>query len=190
MRISGSALVVFMTVGAVSLSAQQGAGPQQAPATPQPGGSQPPSVTASPGPKGSVVPVPTGRAFAAGAGAIFSPVRPDKVLDFEMVLGRIHEALAQSTDPVRRQQAAGWKVFKATEPGPNGSVLYVFVMDPAVKGADYTVSRILSEAFPTEVQEIYKLWSAAFAGGQSLLNLQVLENFAEPVIPKTPAAAK
>ena len=32
------------------------------------------------------------------------------------------------------------------------NVLYVFVIDPSVKGADYTVSNILAEAFPAEVQ--------------------------------------
>ena len=112
---------------------------------------------------------------------ILNPIRPDKVMDFELVLSRLHDALARSTDPVRRQQAAGWKAFKALEPGPNGNTLYVFVMDPAVKGADYTVSKILSEAFPSEVQDIYKLFIAAFAGGPSLVNLQLLQNFAAPV---------
>lgn len=117
---------------------------------------------------------------------IFSPIRPERVADFELVLSRIHEALATSSDPVRRQQAAGWKAFKAIEPGPNATVLYVFVMDPAVKGADYTVSKILSEAFPAEVQELFKLYTAAFAGSQSLLNLQLIENNAAPPGPRKP----
>ena len=122
---------------------------------------------------------------------ILNPIRPDKVMEFEQVLGRLHEALARSTDPVRRQQAAGWKAFKAVEPGPNGNALYVFVMDPAVKGADYTVSKILSEAFPAEVQEIYKLYIAAFAGGPSLVNMQLLQNFSESVTtPTTPPTPK
>ena len=202
MRIPGSALIVVFTVSATSLAAtthasplrppadRQTAAPRQPPATPLQGTSQPPAVPvpASPGQVTAAVPLPAGRVFASEAGVIFSPIRPDKVVDFEIVLGRIHEALARSTDTVRRQQAAGWKVFKALEPGPNGSVLYVFVMDPAVKGADYTISKILSEAFPAEVQEIYKLYNGAFVGGQSLLNLQTLENFAEPFSAR-PAAA-
>src|SRR5207237_6620988 len=89
------------------------------------------------------------------------------------------EALAHSEDPVRKQQAAGWKLFKALEVGPNNSVLYVFVVDPAVKGADYTISKVLNEAFPAEVQELYKLYIGASVGGQVLLNLQLLQNFAE-----------
>ena len=115
---------------------------------------------------------------------ILNPIRPDKVEDFDLVLTRIHEALANSTDQVRRQQAAGWKVFKSVEPGPNGAALYIFIMDPAVKGADYTISKILTEAFPSEVQEIYKLYSGAYAGGQTLLNLELAADFnaAAPVV--------
>jgi hypothetical protein len=114
---------------------------------------------------------------------IFNPIKPDKTADFENVMARLKDALMQSEDPVRKQQAAGWKVFKAVEPGPNGNALYVFVMDPAVKGADYTVSKILSEAYPTEVMELYKLYVGAYAGSQSLLNLQLVQSFAEGVTP-------
>ena len=39
-------------------------------------------------------------------------------------------------------------------------MLYVFVIDPTVKGADYTVSNILAEAFPpAEVNELYKQYA-------------------------------
>ena len=80
-------------------------------------------------------------------------------------MGKLNEALQKSEEPERKQQAASWKVFKSPEPGPNGNVLYIFVIDPAVKGADYTVSKILAEAFPTEVQDLYKKFSDAYAGG-------------------------
>ena len=71
--------------------------------------------------------------IAADAGVIFFPVKPERTADFEKVMAKLHEALAASEDPVRKQQAAGWKVFKAVEPGPNNTVLYVFLIDPAVK---------------------------------------------------------
>ena len=32
----------------------------------------------------------------------------------------------------------------------------MFVIDPVVKDADYTVSRVLAKAFPAEVQEIFR----------------------------------
>ena len=120
---------------------------------------------------------PQTRAFGSDAGMMFNPIKPEATADFEMVMGKLKEALASSKDATRQQQAKSWKLFKAQEPGPGGSVLYVFVMDPAVKGADYTVSKILAEAFPTEVQALYAKYSAAYAGGQSLINLTLVQAF-------------
>ena len=129
----------------------------------------------------------TARLFASESGLILSPVRTTKVLDFEMVVARIHEALAKSTDPVRRQQAAGWKVYRAAEPGPGGSVLFVFLMSPAVKGADYTIGKILMEAFPQEeALEIFDTYSSSFAGPQSLLSLRLIDDFNQPAKPRVP----
>jgi hypothetical protein len=141
-------------------------------------GATPQTPTAPPAPapppgQNVVSPPPLGRVFAAEQGLIFNAIRPDKVMDFEAVLAKLRLALANSKDPVRNQQGWGWKIFKATEPGPNGSVLYVFVMDPAVKGADYGVAKILSEAYPTEIMDLYRMYTGAFAtAGQTLINLQ------------------
>ena len=65
--------------------------------------------------------------FPGDGGVILNFVKADKTADFEMVLGKVKEALAKSEKPERKQQATGWKVFKASEPGPNGAVIYVFV---------------------------------------------------------------
>lgn len=186
MRIPGSALIVVLTVSAVSLSAQQIPAGQQ-PTVPVPVPGQPPATPAVPAPgvPTPATPLPVDRIFASDAGLIINPIRQDKVADFEFVMGRVHEALALSTDPVRRKQAAGWKIFKAAEQGPNASVLYVFAMDPAVPGADYTVSKVLSEAFPTEVRDLWRIYNGAFAGAPSLVNLKVIEDLAAPYVPRT-----
>ena len=43
-----------------------------------------------------------------------------------------------------------------------------FVIDPAVKGADYPVSNILAEAFPAaEAHDILKKYADAFAQGRT-----------------------
>lgn len=134
--------------------------------TPAPGGAAP--AGSSP----AVPPVPLGaRTFTAKTGLIFNAVRPDRVVDFEMVIGYLQQALAKATDPTVRAQAQGWRVFKATEPGPNNSVLYVFVIDPAVAGADYGLGRILADAYPDQIEQIWKLYVGAQASGGSLLNL-------------------
>jgi hypothetical protein len=111
-------------------------------------------------------------------------VRPERAIDFETVIGLLQDALKTSTDAGLRAQASGWRMYKATEPGPNMTVLYVFVIDPAVPGADYGLGRILSDAYPDRIQEIWKLYTGALAGGGSLLNLTPVE--APPATPNTP----
>ena len=124
-------------------------------------------------------PAPT-RVFGSDAGLILNTIRPERAADFELVMSKVKEALQRSEKPERSQQAQGWRVFKAKEPGAGNSVLYVFWVSPAVKGADYTVSTILSEAFPGEVQDLYKKFSESFAGGQSMVNLELVASMGAP----------
>ena len=93
--------------------------------------------------------------FATGAGILFFHVRPERAQDFEAVTTRLAEVLDQTTDPTRKQQAASWRVFRSAET-PRETVIYVFVFDPAVVGADYDPVKILSEASPGEVQVLYE----------------------------------
>jgi hypothetical protein len=102
--------------------------------------------------------------FSGDGGVILNFVKADKTADFEMVMGKLKEALAKSEKPERKAQAAGWKYFKASEPGPNGAVIYVFIIDPVAKGQEYSVGNILVEALgATEGQALYKTYSDAYA---------------------------
>jgi hypothetical protein len=145
------------------------------------GGAQPPTQSGPPTVT-TAAPDASARVFGAAAGVILNAVRPDSTDDFEMVLGRLADALATSPNPVRRQQSEGWRVFRASEAGPNASVLYLFVVDPVVLGADYGVARILAEAFPDEAGSLYALYSGAFVGGQTLLNLESVGAFDDPLL--------
>jgi hypothetical protein len=93
--------------------------------------------------------------FPSGAGILFFHVRPDRAQDFESVVARLGEVLTQTTDPVRKQQSAGWRMFKSAE-APRDAVIYVFFFDPAVAGADYDPIKVLSEALPADVQGLYE----------------------------------
>ena len=117
---------------------------------------------------------PTARMFASDAGMVLNFIKPDKTTDFEAVMAKLKEALQKSAKPERKQQAATWKVFKSPDPAAGGNVLYVFIIDPSVKGGDYTVSTILAEAFPAEVQAIYKQYADAYASGQNFVNLTLV----------------
>jgi hypothetical protein len=129
-----------------------------------------------PAPLVSAAPAPA-RAFMAPTGMILNAVRPERVVDFELVVGYLQAAFAKSTNAQVRAQGQGWRMFKATEPGPNNTVLYVFLLDPTVAGADYALGPILSDAYPDQIEQIWKLYQGALAGtgSQSLLNLTPVE---------------
>lgn len=164
-RVAGGAVAAGALV---LLGAAYGASDGQVATTPPAPGKQAPAVAVA----------GDARVFAAEAGLIFNPVKPGATADFETVLRRLRDALESSPNPVRREQAKSWKVFKAQEPF-QGQVLYIFVIDPAVKGADYSVTKILAEAFPTEVQSLYEKFSGAFAGKQTLVNLSLVQAYGQ-----------
>ena len=113
--------------------------------------------------------------FNSDGGVILNFVKADKTADFEMVMGKLKEALAKSENPQRKQQAASWKVFKSADPA-GANTLYVYVIDPVVKGADYQVSNIIAEAFPAEANDILKKYADCYAQGMNILNLIVLHD--------------
>ena len=159
---------------ALTTAPHQPAPGQPAAQQPPPGAPQQPSPVTPPGPVSAPVvpPPPLGaRTFTANTGMILQTVRPERVADFETVIGYLQAALEKSTDPAVRAQAQGWRVYKATELGPNSTVLYVFLIDPAVAGADYGLGRILADAYPEKIQELWKLYTGALGPSANLLNL-------------------
>jgi len=169
-----------------SASAQDPAAPA-APAgaaQPAPGAAQPaPSQPAQP-----AQPAQPGLTFDGDAGLLFMQIKPDKTADFESVMAKLRDALTKTDKPERKQQATGWKIYKSTEPGPGGNVLYVAVINPVLKGADYTVAKILYEVFPTEVQTIFPTYRDSFAAGLSRTNLSLVQDFGAAGQGQTPAA--
>jgi hypothetical protein len=116
------------------------------------------------------------RMFNNDAGMILNFIKADKTADFEEVMNKLKEALQKSDNPVRKQQAASWKIFKSPDPAAGGNVLYVFVIDPSVKNADYTVSNLLVEGLGNnaDTQALYKKYADAYAQGQNIVNLQLV----------------
>ena len=102
-------------------------------------------------------------ALDGDAATITVLIKPDKTADFEFVLGRLKEALAKSEKPERKQQAAGWNIFKTSQ-AVQGNVAYIMVINPVVKGQEYDISRLIAEVFPVEVQEIFQKYKDSFAG--------------------------
>lgn len=90
-------------------------------------------------------------------------IKADKAADFEMIVAKVKEALTKSDKPEWQEMAKGWKVYKASEAGPGMGVVYVSVVNPVVKGNDYTMSNILAAAFPAEANDLYKKYAESFA---------------------------
>ena len=156
------AFLLAIAAGQVPAAAQP---PQQPPVA------QPPGTPAAP-----PAAVPSSRKFTTDAGLMFSVIKPDKTADFEMVMAKVKDALGKSQDPNRKQQALSWRVFKGQETAPGGGIVYVWFIDPPVKDVDYTVTDILTEAFPNEAQDLWAKYTACFVSGQTMLNLAATLN--------------
>ena len=116
------------------------------------------------------------RQFPNDGGMVLNFIKPDKTADFEAVMAKLKEGLQKSEKPERKQQAAGWKVFKSPDPA-GANVLYVFIIDPSVKGADYQVSTLIAEAFPAmEANDLIKKYAEAYAQGMNIVNLNLIQD--------------
>ncbi len=155
--LSGMAVAALMLTGASVAQAQDPAKPAQDPAKP----AQPPAQPEAP--------VLT---LDGDASIVTILIKPDKTADFEAVLNKLKEALAKSEKAERKQQAAGWKVFKSSQPA-QGNAVYIFLISPVVKGQEYDISRLIAEVFPVEVQEVFAKYKDAFAG-RAITSLQTL----------------
>jgi hypothetical protein len=118
--------------------------------------------------------------FSTDGALLLQFVKGDKTADYEMIMAKVKEALMKSDKPERKQQAQGWKLFKASGAGAGGTAIYVITIDPAVKGADYSVSAILAEGFPTEATALYKTYADLFGTpGGNLLPLTLVSDFSK-----------
>lgn len=101
--------------------------------------------------------------FTSDVAVVTVLIKPDKTADFELVLQKLKIALEKSDKPERRQQAAGWRIFKSTQT-VQGNAVYIMQIDPVVKGEEYDITRLIAETFPVEVQELFPKYRDAFAG--------------------------
>jgi hypothetical protein len=173
-----SALVAPLALGVMMVGTAQVARAQtpspaqpQQPATQQP--ATPPAGGAQAAPAQAENPT-----FSAPAGLLLVQIKPDKTADYEAMITKLKDALSKSEKPERKAMAKAWRVYKASEPAQNNT-LYVHVIDSTAPG-DYTNPlRIISEVFPTEVQDIYTKVKEGFVQ-TGLLNLTLLTDLSTP----------
>lgn len=150
----------------VALVAQEPA-QQQQPPTQQPP-TQPPTDPAQQQPQQPAQPKEPRLTFTGDAGILLFTIKGDQTATFEELVTKVREALANSEDPVRKQQLQGWKIYKASEPAAEGNALYVLLVDPVVKGAEYDPVMLVVEALgkdyaTPENQEMVKKFVDVFA---------------------------
>jgi hypothetical protein len=112
--------------------------------------------------------------FGSDVALVLNFIKADRTADFEAVIARLKEALQKSERPERKQQAVGWRVFKAAEPGPAGTAIYLFVIDPPLKGANYSVAALLAEGFPAQAEVFQQDFAGTLAQGQTFINLKLM----------------
>lgn len=125
---------------------------------------------------------PARRAFGGDTALVLNYVLADKAADFEAIIARVKEVLAKSQRPVRRQQAANWRVFKSNGPAPPGKVVYLFAMMPPLRGADYAIPNILAEELPAEAKELSRKLVEAYGDPpqQASFDLSFFMSFTQP----------
>lgn len=120
------------------------------------------------------------RVFTSDVGLVLNFVKPDKTKEFEAIVAKVKDALTASATPARHEQAKSWRVFKAAEPAAGGAALYVFIVDPPVKDADYTVTTILGESLSSaEMTTVSKQYVESYASGQNFVNLGLVSDLSK-----------
>jgi hypothetical protein len=86
---------------------------------------------------------------------VYFQIAPEQSADFELVLKKMKEGLTASTKPERQQQNQSLKVIKLADM-QQGNWMYVFILDPVVKGVTYDPFKILNESMPADdVRQLY-----------------------------------
>jgi hypothetical protein len=119
-------------------------------------------ASAQEAPKGPVM------ALDGDAAVVTILIKGDKTAEFESVIAKYKEALAKSDNPKRKEQLAGMKVFKSPT-AVQGNAMYIIYVDPVLKGEEYDITRVVTEVFPVEVQEVYAKYKDSFAGRQIIV---------------------
>lgn len=106
---------------------------------------------------------------------------PGKDADYEQVIAKLKEALAKSTEPQAKEQAAGWTITKLSKPlQADGGSTYLHVINPVVPGADYSIVNIVYAASTDEEKRaFYDLYKGALKGGLVQWNGTKVTNLAQ-----------
>ena len=101
--------------------------------------------------------------FTGDVAVMAYAINPDKTADYEKVIAQLKDALSKSEAPEAKQQLAGWKVIKNATPNPDGSIVYIHIISPVVKEADYSIMNNIYNAVkdPAEQKAVFDMYRGA-----------------------------
>jgi hypothetical protein len=138
-----------------------------------PAGQTPPAAQAAPAPPAPKIP------FTTPAGILLVQIKPDKTAVFEEMVAKLKAGFAKTQDETMKKQAAGFKVYKSSEPFSTNA-LYVVLVDPSVPASEYDLFQMLAKTMTPDEQrapetaDMWKRYADAFAAGLSKLSLTQL----------------
>ena len=122
--------------------------------------------------------------FSGQKAVVVQPVKAANTADYERVMRAYGETLVASSNAERARMGAGLELYRAAEAGQGNSVLYVTVLDPAVRGGDYQQITVLNDEHlggppgnGDEVRALYSDYTEALAPGAFALNMTLVAEF-------------
>jgi hypothetical protein len=108
-------------------------------------------------------------------------VNADKTADYEKVVATLKDALSKSQRPEAKQQLAGWRVLRNAVPQPDGSIVYIHIIGPVVRDADYSITNLVYEVVtdPTERTNFYNLYRGALKSALFLIQGPLTSDFSK-----------
>ena len=102
--------------------------------------------------------------FTGEIGALYFTVAAGRGAEFEAAMLRASELLRGSRTATQREQAAGWRFFKETGAGTDAPARYFLLLDPVVKGADYSMRAAAALADPEDARRLEEAYRFTQSG--------------------------
>ena len=109
--------------------------------------------------------------FGSNRGLVVNYIKADKTVAFDFMIGQLKLAMEESRQSTLCAQAARWKVVRTSESGPDGTAVYVFAVDPALRNVDYRLSTLVAEAIHRNPDEFYRRLLDLYASRQNVIDV-------------------
>ena len=128
--------------------------------------------------------------FGSDVGLVVNYIKPDKTVAFDFLIGQLKVAMEESRQSMLREEAASWKVVRTSEPGPDGTAVYVFAVDPPPRNVDYRISTVVAEAIRRNPDEFYRRLLDVYAAPQNVIDVAAVWSVRSPEVDRVLVRSK